>query len=393
MKLNLDRYSKDNLVLEVKSLNIEHFLNLLWSKGVIIKKIKKLDVSTIRLETQLMYYNIIKDSAKTTKSRIKIIERHGTLFFIIKMRRKAALCLGVVVFVFLLYYLSTYIWGIDIVTDRNLTPFEIRQQLTSLGIKPGIKKNSFDVYNLEEKMIKNNDNIMWIRIRIEGSKLKVSASERQSPPVLVKDNSTCHLVASKDAVIVRVYTSGGTPIVEPGAIVKKGQILVKGEQGKEGSEYPVHAEGKVIGKTFYEEVRQVQIKGTKEVKTQNKIENYYIKIKGKKIYLKNSLITFSNYDKIVDNKSFVKKEIYFERKKQKVSLDVNEVCKRITEEITNEISKKIDQSVNIVDKIVDKKIIGNNMRVRVVIVAEENIARPEKYKFEPKEQQKENKQQ
>ncbi|MCS4515804.1 sporulation protein YqfD [Clostridium botulinum] len=34
---------------------------------------------------------------------------------------------------------------------------------------------------MEEKLIKDIDNIMWVKARIEGGKLVVKAEERQSP--------------------------------------------------------------------------------------------------------------------------------------------------------------------------------------------------------------------
>ena len=56
-----------------------------------------------------------------------------------KMKRKVSLVIGVVMFFIVIYILSNYIWAIDIQTQKNLSPFEIRQQLSSIGIKPGLK--------------------------------------------------------------------------------------------------------------------------------------------------------------------------------------------------------------------------------------------------------------
>ncbi len=64
--------------------------------------------------------------------------------------------------------MSTFIWDIDITSTNGVTPYEIRQQLKKYGIKPGINKNTIDVYKIEEKLIKDIDNIMWVKARIEG---------------------------------------------------------------------------------------------------------------------------------------------------------------------------------------------------------------------------------
>ena len=52
-------------------------------------------------------------------------------------------------FLCIIYYLSTYIWAIEVDVQKNIPPFEIRKQLNSIGIKPGITKNTINVYGLE----------------------------------------------------------------------------------------------------------------------------------------------------------------------------------------------------------------------------------------------------
>ncbi|ETJ34413.1 Sporulation protein YqfD, partial [human gut metagenome] len=72
---------------------------------------------------------------------------------------------GVFIFFGIIYGLSNYIWSIDIETKENLTPFEVRRQLDSIGIKPGLKKTDINVYEIERKMQTINNQIMWIRTR------------------------------------------------------------------------------------------------------------------------------------------------------------------------------------------------------------------------------------
>ena len=50
--------------------------------------------------------------------------------------------------------MSNFIWSIQIETKNNLSPFEIRQQLNKIGIKPGLKKSDVNVYDIERKMEK-----------------------------------------------------------------------------------------------------------------------------------------------------------------------------------------------------------------------------------------------
>ena len=215
---------------------------------------------------------------------------------------------------------------------------------------------------------------MWVKARIEGVKLKVDVIERQSPPIIIVDEAPRNLIASKDGIVVRVFTTEGTAVVKNGDPIQKGELLVSGEQGKEGSVYAVRAEGEVIAKTFYEEIKDVPLYNASRIKTGNSISNLYIKLANKKIYLKNSLIPYGNYDKIESNNKVIYKEIYYEVQEKNILVDPI----KVTKEIYSNILRNLDKSVKIIDKIEDVKKEKDNYSIRVVVVAEENIVSQEK---------------
>jgi similar to stage IV sporulation protein len=372
-KSDLGKYNRGTVKIEIKSLIPEKFINLLWKNEVNIKNIAKLDITTMTMDISLKDYRRIENIAKRTETKIKIIDRKGIAFLILKVKRQLTLVGGVVIFIFGLYYLSTFVWNIEIAADRTLTPYEVRQRLSYYGVRPGVPKRKINVYELEHKMISNYDDVMWPRIRIEGSKLKVQIIERIAPPQIITADTPCDLVAKMDGEIERVYTTAGTAVVKRGDIVKAGQILVKGEQGKEGSTYPVHAGGEVIAQTFYEHFKEVQIKGTKNERTGRKFQNTYINILGRKIYLKKTLNKFENYDRIEDNKKLLKKEVFYETKPKEFNLDRGSVVKEVVDAMYTATIESLDKSAKIVDKIENVEPIKDSIRIRVVFVVRQNI--------------------
>ncbi|MBU3090723.1 sporulation protein YqfD [Clostridium sp. CF011] len=367
---NFKKYKKGNITMEIQSLMPEKFINLLWRNGIQVKNIKKINITTVVLEVRLSDYGEISKVAKRTDTRVKIIVRSGAAFFLIKLRSRSALLLGVILFGSVIYYLSTFVWNIEINTENYISPYELRQQIKGFGIRPGLKKKNIDVYDIENKITRSNDEIMWVKARIDGVKLKVDVIERQSPPIIISNQTPCNLVASKHGMVVRVYTTEGTAVVEAGKMIQKGELLVKGEQGKEENVYPVHAKGEVIAKTFYEEIKEVPLNNISKVKTGNSISNLYIKFANKKIYLKNNIIPYSNYDKIENNSKFIKKEIYYEIEEKNIPADEG----KVVEGMYSNILKNLDKSVKIIDKIKDVKKEKDKYLIRVVVVAEENIA-------------------
>lgn len=373
-KFNFDKYKKGIIRIEIHSIMPEKFINLLWKNNVYVKNIKKINITTVAMDINLKDYDMVQDISKRTNTKIRIINRKGISFFMIKTRKRKTLVGGIVIFAGMIYFLSTYIWFIDITTEKNITPFELRNQLKTSGIVPGINKRKIDVYELEEKIVKDNEDIMWARARVQGARLKINIAERQEPPKIEVDDSPCDIVAKKDGEIVRVYSKGGTSVVKKGDIVKKGDMLVKGEQGKENSLYPVHAEADVIAKTFYEKVKEVSNKEIERVRTGKKQTSVYLNIFGKNIHLKKIKNNFKNYDKIVIDKSLIKQEVYYEVDEKIKVLDKDYVIKDTAQELFSEIIVKLDKSVKIVDKIVDVNQVGQKYSVRVVLVVEENIA-------------------
>jgi similar to stage IV sporulation protein len=374
-KFNFKGLKPGTIKIEIQSLIPEKFINLLWKNNVHAKNLVRRDITTVIMEISLRDYKVIEEVAKKTGTKIKILERKGMAFFVLRLRRQGTLLGGIVLFLALLYYLSTFIWGIDIQTDKYLSPYEIRQMLYSYGVKPGIPKNKLNVYALQDRVTEDNDDIMWFRARIEGARLKISLVERVIPPDIAapEANEPANIVSRVDGEIVRVFTTAGTAVVKPGDMVKHGEILVKGEQGREGSIYPVHAKGEVIAKTFYETVREVPLKGVKEQRTGKALENLYINISGKKIYIKKTLNMFPQYDKIESTRFLINRELFYEIKKKEFVLDKETVTQATIENMEKKTMESLDKSVKLIDKLIETEEVGDNLRIRVVFVIEQDI--------------------
>lgn len=274
----------------------EKILNVLWNNGIYTCKVVKINLTTIRFNIAFEDYNETEMLIKKQKLKMKVIGKSGMIVLLLNLKRRMSLVIGAGVFFLVIYCLSNYIWAIDIQTKNNLSPFEVRQQLTAVGIKPGLKKSQINVYDIERKLEDLNDQIMWIRVRIQGSTLKLVIEEKVNPPSTEKTLPNS-VVAKMDGEIKRVYTTSGNAAVVPGDIVKTGDVLILPVQGREGFEKEVKPSGTVIANTFYEKFMEIQISGDKLERTGKKDGDIYLNIFGKKIYLKKAINRFESYDK------------------------------------------------------------------------------------------------
>ena len=265
-------------------------------------------------------------------------------------------------------------WAIDIETENNLSPYQVRKELKSIGITPGIKKSSIDVYDLEDKIQNINRDVLWVRARIEGSTLKLIIEEKVHPPK-ESDATLGDCVAKRAGEIKRIFVSSGTSNVSPGDIVNEGDILINGIQGKEGGEYEVEAKGIVIANTFYEKEMEIKVSGNKLEKTGKKDKDIYLSFFGRKIYFKKAINNFKYYDKIEERKGIVNTTTYFERAEKEINLDKDEAIKNATDQLTASFSKTLSNDYKILDKEVYTEDIGEGkLRIRVTFVVEQDIA-------------------
>jgi similar to stage IV sporulation protein len=373
--MRLNNLKSGQITIEVSALKPEKILNILWDNEIYICNIVKVDLMTIRFNIHFKDYKEAEILIKKYKGKVRIVESSGIIILLMKLKRKFSLVIGAGLFFVVIYILSNYIWAIDIETQRNLSPFEIRQQLSLIGIKPGISKSQINVYEIERKMEDLNGQIMWIRTRIEGSTLKLVIKEKVNPPSTEKILYN-QVVAKMDGEVKRIYTNSGNPAVVPGDIVKKGDNLILPIQGREGFEREVKPSGTVIANTFYEKFMEVQISGEKLQRTGKKNSDIYLSFFGKKIYLKKAINRFDNYDKIGEKNGFFNQVTYFEKKGTPVNLDKDATVKESAEKLENSLRKTLSNDA----KIIDKKITVDDMKegkilVKVIFTVEQDIAR------------------
>ncbi|MBE6051635.1 MAG: sporulation protein YqfD [Clostridium sp.] len=362
------------VIVEVSVISPERFLNVLLSKKIKAYRINRIDITTVRLEIDYEDYEELIKEAKKLKGKTKVISRQGMRFFVLNLKRKLSLIIGIIIFVGVLYVLSTRIWSIEINTKENVTPFEIRKELSSLGVTPGISKDSLNVYDLEKKIQDINSDILWIRARIEGSTLKIVAEEKVAPPNIEKVSSSGDCVAKLDGEIKRIYVSSGTAKVNVGDFVKAGDTLIAAIQGKEGEEYEVEAKGTVIANTFYEKEMEIQVSGSSVENTGNTDCDIYLNFWGNKIYLKKAINNFKYYDKINNNQGFFNKITYVERSEQDVNLNKDEAVKKGVEALEKSMLKSLSNNAKITNKEVKIQELGNGkIRLKVMFVVEQDI--------------------
>ena len=370
-------FDSGKVVVEINILKPERLLNILWNENIHIINVKRIDAATIRITIDFNDYEDVTNIIKKLNGKSKVIGSRGILFLIGRLKSKIFLSLGAGIFVILLLYLSTLVWSIEIITKKNVSPYEIRQQLYSLGIKPGISKRKIEYKDIEKKLEDMNSDILWLRARVEGSTLKIVIEEKVNPPE-IKKGKYGNLVAKMDGEVSRVYTFSGRSVVHEGEYVHVGDVIIEGINGKEEEPYEVIPDGVVMANTFYEKSMVAKVSGTELKRSGEKDSDIYVTIFGKKIYIKKAIKDFKEYDKIEESGKIFTKTNYYEKKEFPVELSKEEIINNSIKELEESLYNNLTREAKIVDRITStKENSSDEIIVNVVFIVEQNIVNNE----------------
>lgn len=370
-------FESGKVVVEINILKPERLLNILWKENIDIINVKRIDVATIMVTINYSDYEEAITIVRKLNGKTRVLGSKGTLFFIGRLKGKFFLTIGGGIFIILLLYLSTFVWSIEITTKQNVAPYQIRQELYSMGIRPGISKKSIDYKEIEKKIESINSDILWIRARVEGSTLKIAIEEKVNPPE-IKEKKYGNLVARMDGEIVRVYTFSGRSVVHAGEYVRTGDVIIEGINGKDEEPYEVVPDGVVMANTFYEKSMLAQVTGSEIKRTGEKDSDIYLTILGKKIYLKKAIKDFVDYDKIEESKKLITKINYYEKKEFPIELSREDIISNAVKALEESLYNSLTREAKIVDRIVTtKEDSSEGVIVNVVFIVQQNIVNNE----------------
>ncbi len=258
----------------------ERLINIFKNRGFPIWDIKRCGSCRILFKTDIPSFKHIRTPARRTKSRVRIIKRNGLPFILNRYRHRYFLAPGIAIFGVMLFYASTHIMGITIFGNTRIDTAVINSALGECGLYLGAKTSDIDNNAIRNKMMMKIDEIAWIGINANGSRVYIEIVERiEKESGLDKDGVACNIVAAKDGEIESLEIREGQTVVKTGSGVRKGDVLVSGivDNSASGFRY-VKARGDVFAKTTYTKTQSFPLKYTETISTEKRKNKYAISI-------------------------------------------------------------------------------------------------------------------
>lgn len=370
----------------------ERFLNLCGSHDILIWNLKP-DEDGYTFCISIKGFRRLKPFLKKTRTQIRIVRRVGVPFTTFRYRKRKIFFTGIVLSGILLYYLSGFVWNIDVNGNSYLSEEVILDFLSEEDCFFGTKKSAIDCVGLEEALRSRYDEVIWTSVKIYGTKMTVDIQENLLPEEQYEkvENAICDIIAAKDGTITSMITRRGTPLVAAGAAVKKGDILVSGrigipDDGGEMAEYIYHtADADVMAQVVYDYHDVIPQFYTESVPTGNVKTDYGFTFF--KTVLKNPLFRnkYTDYNvasdtaqlRVTDNfylPIWLTKETYQELLREEKSRNEQDVRQIATKNLGNYIEDLEEKGIQITEKNVIIKRSGKNYVVSGTIMACESIA-------------------
>ncbi len=353
---------KGSLLISVSGNFPERFVNLCVIDGIKLWGVKKKG-GEIELCCMADDFKKMRQNAKKTSCKIKILKKQGILFKIKKYKKRKILFYGIIFFVLILAFFNSFVWSVRIDGNKNMTEEEIKILAESCGFSQGVIKYTLNVKQFQEEALKAEPRLSWIYPELKGTVLYIHVREKSThePPMDIK--VPCRIIAKRSGRINSLTVKRGWKSVDEGNFVVEGQILIS--EAKEGYR-SLRAEGVALASWWEEKKRNVKTEFEDTRYTGVEKNRYSVKIGSFGMsFCLSSKPPFDEYEKEESENKLkifkdielpftIKKTKYKEIYKIKEDISFDEALKKAKEEMIAEAKNEIEDDVvikNITEKL------------------------------------------
>ena len=388
--------------IRAKGFSAERFMNMAAFRGVYLWDISY-EGAAVTMKADGGSMEILEACSQKTGCSVEILGWGGLPAFLRRFRRRQVWSAGVLCFAAGLYLLSSFIWTVEVEGNERLETEDLLSACEKMGLQPGAWKHGVDTEAVTKGHLMQFSDISWVSVGIKGTDVTIRLAETIANAERIDRETPCDIIASADGVIVQITAERGTPMVQTGDVVKKGDVLISSELliGLEGEEQHTEytaAEGAVTARIWqklteelplqYEEIQYsgVEKENHSIVFSEKELDIIHPDGAGQweKTLLSEQPLALGDFELPLH----LKKEIWKEYKILEKTRTLEET-KSILEEI---LRKKTENYLSTYGKIEDSKITfeeyADSVRGEAEITLLERI--DEKRQIEPTEREREN---
>ncbi len=227
----------------------ERFINLCNIRGINLWNVKNDGVKVVAFTTEREFQEL-KIPAENSGMTLKIIKFRGLKTFSKRHKWRCGAVLGVALAFLFWFFMSGFIWEVEVLATDGVNVEAFTESLADLGVKIGARKSKIDIIQVQNQLMNEYNELLWVSINIFGGKAQVEMSEFIEQKEIIDTKTPVNIVAKKKGEIVLLKGYNGVNAVKEGDNVTKGTLLISGViRNFDGTENFTHAKGEVFAKT------------------------------------------------------------------------------------------------------------------------------------------------
>ena len=262
---------RGEVTVRVRCLMPEKLIDRATAKGARFADVRLSEDSALVVHCDAQSARLLLDLCRRFNLEARVIRLRGFSALRRFVRQRATLVVGIACAVALSALFLTRLWIVDIAFTGALAasgdPAALSRSLAALGVRPGIGR-SIDTGLLAQRLLARTDNYSYASARLQGVCLLVEAAPEVPAPALYDVNAARDLVCAREGIVGSAVVRSGIPCVKPGDAVRRGQVLIRGEeQATKEETRPIGALGEVIVRSWFSGEARLPLTQTDTVDT------------------------------------------------------------------------------------------------------------------------------
>lgn len=213
----------------------QRFLELLLSSGIQAETVLANDDGGIYAELSMKNVEKIASALDKLSIKVYIINIKGWYTLIAKLKSRLGAVIGIAMFVGLVWLSTLFVWRVDVVGAESVPIYELKSQLSELGVSSGSKISEIDAQTVANELLLRSPELSWASLDVTGT--TVTLTIRETEVSEEREKRAMLLVAAEDGTVESVLVYSGVAAVKQGSVVKAGDVLISGAVSGGGLQY------------------------------------------------------------------------------------------------------------------------------------------------------------
>ncbi|MEG1547608.1 MAG: sporulation protein YqfD [Clostridia bacterium] len=245
-------YLAGYVIIQIKGLALERFINLAVQSGVEMWNVKRTGAAAVTAYVSVAGFYALHKLVRGLDLSITILKKHGLPITLSQFRFRKVLLYGWIAVIALIIAASRCIWLVEINGCDIVPKDDVMQILSAMQVGVGTPRHDISTSKLGKTIMQSDQRIAWAGASIEGVVLTINVAEADEDTAIVNDDTPASVYAQMDGMILDIVALSGKAMVKPGDVVKKGDLLINGDLSTDEMKgIYVCARGSVTAKVLY----------------------------------------------------------------------------------------------------------------------------------------------